>query len=225
MRSKRIGLGTVALASGFTLALAASAEAQVTPARPSLIERPTPSTLDLAVLGGVLAPLAELTQSSQSFATSITSSPVMAGAVTWWPARRWGLGAEGAFAFADLHISATEFAGAIPTDLGSARWASGTMNLFHRFLFSGAASVAEPYVSVGGGIRHLSVDEIAEPEVTDATDPVASLAAGISVAFAPRLSLRAEVRDRLSVYEAPRTGDRRMQNDVTVTLGVAARVR
>lgn len=225
MRSKKVGLGAVALALGFALPLAAPAESQVAPSRPAATERPTASTLELALMGGVLAPLSQLTRSSQSFATTISSSPLVAGAATWWPTRRWGIGAEGAYAFADLHTSETEFAGAIPTDLGSARWLSGTVNVLHRLLFSGAASVVEPYVSVGGGIRHLSVDEIAEPEVTDATDPLASLAAGISMAFASRLSLRAEVRDRLSAYEAPRTGDRRVQNDITVTLGVAARIR
>lgn len=225
MSGKRHGLGAVSLALGFTVALATSADAQVSPSRPIPSERPMASTLDVALMGGVLAPLSQLTRSSQSFATTISSSPLVAGAATWWPTRRWGVGVEGAYAFADLHTSETEFAGAIPTDLGSARWLSGTVNIVHRFLFSGAAAVVEPYVSVGGGVRHLSVDEIAAPEVTGATDPLASLAAGISMAFASRLSLRAEVRDRVSAYEAPRTRDRRVQNDVTVTLGVAARIR
>lgn len=225
MSGTRIGLGAVCLAVGLTLALAASVEAQVPPSRPIPTDLPTVSTLDVSLVGGVLAPLSQLTRSSQSFATTVSSSPLVGGAVTWWPARRWGVGVEGAYAFADLHTSETEFAGAIPTDLGSARWMSGTVNILHRFLFSGAASVVEPYVSVGGGVRHLSVDEIAEPEVTDATDPLANLAGGVSMAFAPRLSLRAEVRNRLSAYQAPRTGDRRVQNDITVTLGVAARIR
>ncbi len=230
-RAARALRAAAVAACALHLALPAAGEAQQPPASdapPSaagFAAAPTASVLDLALFGGFLTPLSDLTSSDQSFATAITAAPLVGASATWWPAARWGIAAEVAYAPADLHVRPTDFPGAVPTELGAARWTAGSVNVVHRLLPSGAAALVEPYAAVGAGLRHLSVDEIAEPEVSDATDPVGSVAAGLGLRFAPRLVIRAELRNRISAYEAPRTGESRLQNDITVTLGIGARVR
>lgn len=189
---------------------------------PDLVE---PSVVDVSILVGVLTPLGDLTSDPQSFGTAMSTSAALGGALTWWLQPRWGFEVEATYAPADLRLKPSEFPGVVPDELGDARWFTGTVNLVYRLPQRGSAAVAEPYASVGAGVRHLSVDRIAAPEVEDATDPMVAVAAGLTVRMASRVSLRAELRNRISSYESPRTGDSRLQNDLGIAVGVRARLR
>lgn len=179
----------------------------------------------MTLAGGVLTPLADLTSDPESFGTAVTTAAALSVGLSWWTAPRWGVGLEATYAPADLRIRPTDFQGVIPESLGSADWWSATVNLMHRFPLRGAASVAEPYLAVGAGVRHLSVDEIAAPEVQNATDPVGTVAAGMGLRLDRVLSLRLELRNRMSTYTSPRTDEARFQSDLTVGVGLGIQLR
>lgn len=186
----------------------------------------SPSRGNLGAFTGVLAPLNDLTSDPSSFGTSQSVSPVLGVDAAFWPGRgSFGLGLQGLFAPGDLQVEATDFPGAIPDDLGDARYLAATATLLYRLRLSGARGRVEPYFGVGGGVRRLTVDPIAEPEVEDSTDPLGTLVAGTWVWFSHRLAIRFEVRDHLLDFESPTTGESRIQNDVSVTVGLGTRIR
>lgn len=184
------------------------------------------SRANLGLFVGALSPLNDLTSDPASFGTSIAVSPVFGTDASFWlGAGRLGLGLQGFFGPGELQVEPTEFQGAIPDDLGDADAFVGTATLLYRVQLPGAQGRIEPYFGLGAGLRHLAVDPIAEPEVEDSTDPLGTIAAGAHVWFARRLAIRFELRDHLLSFESPTTGDSRLQNDVSVTVGVATRIR
>lgn len=190
-------------------------------AAPAGGERAVP-TVEVAAFGGILAPLARLTTDPESFETEVSASGLVGGDVTWWVAGRLGLSGRVAWAPAELTLIPTDFTGALPDELGDADYLSGTAEVRYRLPVPAEAELLRPYLALGGGVRRLSVDPIAEPEVTDATDPVATAAAGSHVRLGSALDLRFELRDRVSRYRSPTTGEERIQNDLSVTVGLAA---
>lgn len=186
----------------------------------------TLSRANLGIFTGLLAPLNDLTSDPGSFGTAVSVSPVVgADAAFWFGKGRFGLGLQALFGPADLKAEPTEFQGAIPDDLGKAHYLAGTASLLYRLQLPGARGRVEPYFGIGAGVRRLSVEAIAEPEVEDVTDPIGTLAAGTQVWFSHRLAIRFEVRDHLSDFESPTTGESRLQNDVMVTVGLGTRIR
>lgn len=170
---------------------------------------------------GVLAPLARLTTDPESFETEISTSGLFGAEVAWWPWRRLGLAAQGAWAPAQLNLVATDFTGALPEDLGDADYLTGSLEARYRVPLPPEVSLVRPYLALGGGVRRLQVDSIASPEVSDATDPMATAAAGAHVEFAGRAELRIELRDRVTLYRSPTSGENRLQNDVGISVGMA----
>lgn len=184
------------------------------------------SGANLGVFLGALSPLNDLTSDPSSFGTSVAVSPVFGADAAFWPgAGRLGLGLQAFYAPGQLQVEATEFQGAIPNDLGNANAFVGTATLLYRLQLSGARGRLEPYFGVGAGLRRLGVDAIAEPEVEDSTDPLGAIAAGAQVWFARRLAIRFEVRDHLLSFESPTTGESRLQNDISITVGLSTRIR
>lgn len=169
---------------------------------------------------GVLAPVANLTDDPESFATVI--DPYLAVGVDGilWVSDRFGVGVVGVYSPTQLAARATQFQGAIPDDLGDVTYLAGALNAVYRFPGAGSSGAFEPYFAGGLGLKYIGVDEIASPEVESTTDPTATVAAGARFAVLHRLSLRFEVRDFASFFESPTTGDSRLQNDVSITLGV-----
>lgn len=176
-----------------------------------------------SVSGLVLAPLARLTESDVSFDTEVSSTAGLAGAFTWWLDRHLGVSARAAWAPAQLNLRGAPLGAAVPDDLGDADYLAGTLEATWRFLPGGAASMLEPFVSAGGGVRHLALDPVAAPEARSATDPAATVAAGTGVRVWEDASLRLELRDLVSSYDAGETGEGRIQHDVTVSVGVTLR--
>lgn len=223
----RIGRGRGARAVGPAILGLLLASATVRAQAPGGERRDDPpSRASLTAFAGFLAPLADLTADPNSFGTAVTSAPAFgADAAFWLGGSRFGIGVQGMYAPADLLLRPTDFQGAVPTDLGKADYLAATLSLLYRLRLSGAAAGVEPYFGLGGGIRHLSVEAIAEPEVEDVTDPVGTLAAGTLVWVSRSLAIRFEVRDFASSFRSPTTGGSRLQNDVIVTVGLGTRIR
>lgn len=210
-------LGLLAL-----LASAGTAAAQLPPEEPPV---DFGGGLEVSVFGGVLAPLGDLTSDPNSFATVVTAAPSAGAEAVFWLGSGLGIGAQGIWAPADLQVQATDFEGAVPTELGDATWLAGTANLMWRLQLSGAAEMVQPFFAVGAGIRRLDVSPQAAPEVRDATDPVASFGGGVHVRVGSAWRVRVELRDYVSSFSAGTTDDSRVQNDLSVSVGAAYRIR
>lgn len=178
---------------------------------------------EISASGLVLAPLALLTDSDVSFDTEVSSSAGVTGGLTWWVGRHLGVAARAAWAPAQLNLRGAPLGAAVPDDLGDADYLAGTVEATWRFLPGGAASMLEPFVSVGGGVRHLELEPVAAPEARTATDPAATAAAGSRVRLWESASLRLELRDVVSSYDAGETGEARIQHDVLLSVGLSLR--
>ena len=178
---------------------------------------------EVSLSGLVLTPLTPLTESDVSFDTEVSSAAGVTGGVTWWLGRHLGVSARAAWAPAQLNLRGAPLGAAVPDDLGDADYLAGTLEATWRFLPAGAASMLQPFVSVGGGVRHLELEPVAEPEARSATDPAATAAAGTRVRLWENVALRLELRDLVSPYDAGETGETRMQHDVAVSVGLILR--
>lgn len=179
--------------------------------------------LEVMAVGGAVAPLGQLTSDPETFATEVSTSLAYGGSLAWWLTPALGASAHVLRAPAELNVEPTEFIGAVPNDLGSADYLAAVAGLTVRLRPSGAAAILEPFASVAGGVRRLEFDPIAEPEVTDSTDPVLSAAAGVYVRFYGGSWLRLELRDYLSRFESASGAGTRTQHDVAVTVGLGVR--
>ncbi|MFQ5689776.1 MAG: hypothetical protein ACE5HQ_05840 [Gemmatimonadota bacterium] len=184
-----------------------------------------PSRIDLVVFGGALTPLSDLTKDENSFGTVITAAASLGAEGTYWFENGFGVAVQALYAPADLRITPTSFQGAVPPDLGSADYIAAAASLRYRLRLEGVAEIVQPYFGLGAGIRHLSVDAIASPEVDDVTDPVATAAAGAFVTVSRLFKFRFELRDWVSSFDTPTNGDSRIQNDISVTIGVGVKLR
>ena len=187
--------------------------------------QPAPSGVgpEVSVTAGVLAPLAELTRNPGSFSTEVSSAVGVSASLGYWLGSGLGVAANGVWAPAELNVQQSAFTGPIPNDLGEADFLAGTLTLMYRIRSGGAASIVEPFFGLGAGVRHLSVDPIAAPEVENATDPAATVVAGAVTRLGSGLALRLEVRDLVSRYASPLDGESRVQNDVVVGVGLSFR--
>lgn len=185
-------------------------------------QEPRPTGPEVAVSGGVLAPLSLLSSSDVSFSTEVSTSAAVSGGVAWWLGAL-GVEARGLWAPARLGLRPTGIGGAVPDDLGDAEYLAGTIDLVYRLRLAGPAGMVEPFVAAGAGVRRLELDPIARPEVRSATDPVGTLAAGARVDLWRPVAIRFEVRDHVSRFDATETGSSKLQNDVLVTVGLSVR--
>ncbi len=184
---------------------------------------PAGPRLEASAFAGVLAPVARLTVDPETFETEVSSSAMFGAEGTWWHWRRFGIALQGVWAPAQLSLVPTDFTGALPEDLGDADYLAVSAEARYRLALPQEVSMVRPYVALGGGIRRLDVQAIASPEVTDATDPMATAAAGAHVRLAGRFELRLEFRDRVTIYGSPTGAEDRVQNDLGVSVGLALR--
>ncbi len=225
VRDRRAALGASAVAALLALVATTSSLAAQVPAATGRSEVDPSRSIDVTAFFGWISPLSNLTEDPASFDTTISPYIAVGADAVYWLSRNLGVGVTGLWVPADLQIRPTEFQGAVPSDLGDVTYLSALANVVYRIRVSGTSSPVEPYFALGAGVRHLSVDEIAKPEVDTATDLAASLAAGVRVAVWRGLVMRAEVRDVSSFFESPTTGDSRLQNDIAVTVGLGTRLR
>lgn len=177
---------------------------------------------EFRVSAGVFAPLSLLSTSDVSFSTEVSSSAALSGGVTWWLGAV-GVSARGVWAPAQLSLRPTGIGGAVPDDLGDADYLAGTVDLVYRLRFRGPASLVEPFLALGAGVRRLELDPVASPEVRSATDPLGTVAAGARVDVWRPVAIHVEVRDHVSEFDATPTGSSELQNDILVTVGLSIR--
>lgn len=177
----------------------------------------------VSLSGSVLTPLTPLTESDVSFDTELSSSAGASATLTWWLTDRVGVAGRGTWAPAKLNLRGVPPGAAVPDDLGDADYLAATVEGHYRFPLRGAASMLEPFVAVGGGVRDLSLDPVAAPEARSATDLVLTAAGGTSVRVWERTSLRLEVRDLVSEFDAGEGGRGTWQHDVLVSVGLSYR--
>lgn len=188
---------------------------------PETMDR-TGERLYVTAFAGLLAPLNDLTGDPASFGTTLTSSAALGLEGVLWLGSRWGVGLQGLYAPAELALKpSTDFQGVVPEDLGGADYLAGAATVLHRFPFAEPDSPIEPYFGAGVGLRRLSVDPIARPEVEDRTSAVGTLTGGAFVRLSRRLAVRLEVRDWVSSFESPTTAETRLQNDLAITVGLS----
>lgn len=175
---------------------------------------------------GLITPVGNLTDNPDAFGASMKVSLVYGVDAIYWTSKNFGVGFVGLYAPGELQTLATSFQGVVPDDLGDVDYLAGAVNAIYRFRGSGSSSLVEPYFAVGGGLRRISVDAIAGPEVESSTDPTATLAGGIRIeGIGPGLMMRVEIRDFISSYESPATGDSKLQNDFAISFGIGTRFR
>lgn len=170
----------------------------------------------------VLAPLSGLSTVSESFATEVSSALGASAGGVWWLDRWLGVGIHGVWEPAALRLRPSTFTGVVPDDLGDADYAAALANVVLRLPLSGPASLLEPFVAAGGGIRDLQLDPVASPEAGSATDVAGTVAAGAAVRVWEPLALRFEVRDLISDYDET-VGEGGTQHDVLVSVGLSLR--
>jgi len=174
---------------------------------------------------GLLTPVSNLTEDSNAFDTSMKVALAYTLDATYWTSKKFGLGVVGLYSPGELQMLPSGFQGAVPNDLGDADYIAGVVNAIYRFRGTGSGSGAEPYIAAGAGIRRLSVDAIARPQVESSTDPVGTLAGGIrieDVGFG--LLMKVEIRDFITSYESPTTGASKFQHDFAIRLGFGTRI-
>jgi hypothetical protein len=110
-------------------------------------------------------------------------------------------------------------------DLGDANYLTAVANAVYRVPVSGTATPVQPYFAAGFGIRHLDLDDTLATEAASSTDPMGSIAAGAWIPLSGSIALRAELRDFLSFFESPVTGDSKLQNDIAITIGIGTPAR
>jgi len=175
---------------------------------------------------GLITPVSNLTEDVNAFDTSLKVGLAYSLDGTYWTSRKFGLGFAGLYSPAELQTVASGFQGAVPNDLGNADYFAGIVNAVYRFRGTGSGAGAEPYIAAGGGVRRLSVDAIASPQVESSTDPVGTLAGGIRVEdIGFGLLMKVEIRDFISSFESPATGSSKLQHDFAITFGLGTRIR
>lgn len=175
---------------------------------------------------GLMTPIASLMRDPESFGATINVNVAYGIDGTYWTSRKFGVGLVGWYSPAKLQVLETDFQGAVPDDLGRARYVSGMVEGIYRFRGEGSRRSLEPYFALGAGVRHLNVDEIADPQVVTKTDPAGTIAGGIRLdGVLERMMIRLEIRNNMSFYRSPATDESRLQNDMILSFGIGTRFR
>ena len=214
--------GTFLLLGGLLLAGSGSSELA---AQLRMTPDPPPGKdtgAEFAGFVGVLQPLGNLTDSGDSFGMAIPPDLLMGGEVTWWASRAVGIGVMGLYSPATLNPVGIGGGSRSVSRLGEIEYMTGIASLTFRLRSDGATGLIEPYASVGGGLRRLRFAGRAVPEIS-ATDPAATIAAGLRVSLTPSIWFRGEVRDMASFYISRATDASKLQNDVVITIGFGIR--
>jgi hypothetical protein len=170
---------------------------------------------------GVMAPLANLTEDPESFATDVSISIAFGGEFDYFFKSGFGVGLFGLYAPAKLTISPGDVPSAAPIDLGDAKWSAITANLMYRVDLKGPAGMVEPYVLVGGGIRNLNVDPIASPQAVDSTNGIFDFGLGAFTLISEHWAIRLDLRGYISPFNAEVTDNTRTQFDTTILFGIS----
>jgi hypothetical protein len=180
---------------------------------------------EFEVLGAIalLTPIGNLTADPATFGTTINVNVAYGLDGIFWASNNWGFGATGWYSPAQLQARDLPQGSELP-DLGKADYLVGAAQAIYRIRSEGSRSPLEPYFAAGLGVRHISVDEMANPEVESGTDPAGTIAGGVRLqGVMSTMMIRLELRDNISTYKSPTTGESRLQNDILISFGVGVR--
>ncbi len=170
---------------------------------------------------GVLSPLAHLTDNPETFSTDVSISIGYGGELDYFFKNGIGFGVMGLYAPAKLTLSPGDNPGAVPPELGDAKWSTITANFMYRLDLKGPAGMVEPYALIGGGIRSLNVDPIASPQASDSTDGVLDFGMGVFTIVSSHWAIRLDLRGYVSPFTSDATEFTRTQWDMTVLFGIS----
>lgn len=210
-------------AAGGTAPRAGGAEAALAPR--SAADDKGGLEVELAGSAIVLAPLARLADQPDGTFAELSTSVGLGGSLgAFLP------GGVGGFAWAawvpgEIGITRLDPVSGFPTTetLDGVDWLAVAAGLAYAPQLRGAAAGVRPFISAGVGVRRLALGD-PEPPVEDATDFIGTVAAGVGVEVSPALAIRFEVRDAISDYDSPAAGSI-IQNDLTISIGLAGRLR
>lgn len=172
---------------------------------------------------GLLTPVGNLTADPASFGTTINVNIAYGLDAIYWTSRNWGFGGTGWYSPAQLQARDIP-QGSIEPDLGTADYAIGTLQAIYRIKGEGSRSPLEPYFAAGGGVRSISVGAKAQPQVESSTDIAGTIAGGVRLeGVISKMMIRLEIRDNISTYKSPTTGESRLQNDLIASFGIGVR--
>ena len=84
--------------------------------------------------------------------------------------------------------------------------------------------LVEPFVGAGGGVRRISFDRPGVLGTEEESGLAGSLLGGVYVTAVPGWRIRLELRDVVSGFEDPRTGESELQNDLFFLAGLSWRI-
>ncbi|MFQ5888573.1 MAG: hypothetical protein ACE5JR_00835 [Gemmatimonadota bacterium] len=208
------------------LGLTVSADRLAAAQSPDAPERPPsrPVSVQLGAAGGAIIPLGNLTENRFGFDTNLASTGMFGGELILWHPSGLGLGAEGTYSQMEVNQSAGAQGFVLPGGLGDAEYFAGVIDVRYRYRDRGEASVVQPEWGLGLGFRRINVDPIAEPDLEDSTDLVASGRISVFVRIADRWGLRAGIRATRGSYDAGISDDEISQTDLLVGVGVVVRL-
>lgn len=180
---------------------------------------------------GLLTPLADLAPDKVNDPSAPRDpAPVFSvaisyrGGVTYFFSPMWGVAVSGMWSNPDVDLQQLRVPGETPEEgagrLGSADFVTGAGEVVFRPLGAPRGAPLDPYLSLGGGVRHLS---FSDPSLEDGTDPMATVAGGIRTSVAGPVFWSLEFRSFFSSADPTPRGARR-QSDVVVTVGLGARL-
>lgn len=181
----------------------------------------SPVKVELSPVAGALVPLSTLIEASEATENEdvdLSEALVYGGNAALHLPGGLGLEIQGLFAPG----TETESGDGSSAD---ASYRVLTGGLTYRLAPPGIDRVVDPFVGIGGGVRHFSLDEDETSpgeERPEEDDFVATLQLGTYLTLGS-LTLRAEVRDYISSFGLEGTGDSILQNDLAALLGVAFR--
>jgi len=185
---------------------------------------PTRPALEVAVLGGSIVPLGNLIENRDGINAKLSSNGAVGGELALWLPS--GVGVAGSVLYSQVSVVATPGANGFALTsggLGNARYVAALAEVRYRYATSGAHSVIEPYWSVGGGIRRISFDPIAAPDLTTASNFVFTTALGTYANVSPRWGLRLDLRFLAGRYSEGISDTNLSETDLS--LGLAAVLR
>jgi outer membrane beta-barrel protein len=182
-------------------------------------------SLQLTGYIGLLTPLSRLADQGDTLSLEFSTKASFAAEIDYWFSGSFGLSVVGGYSRPDLTVQAiiTDAPpGTLPTPIkvGRADYWAGTANLMWRPILGGSATVLTPYFAVGAGVSRLSYPSGGFIELSGETRFVGTVAGGAHVEMSGPVYLRLDVRDYVSTFDTEPIRESKLQNDLTVSIGI-----